>query len=70
MCSVSFSYIKSKATSVSFLSITVGEVRRGVELIRVRGDVQQAELLERWLLQVKSDFANRILAVDLDVAEL
>ena len=51
-------------------SITVGEFRRGVELIRIRGDVQQAELLERWLLQVKSDFANRILPVDLDVAEL
>lgn len=51
-------------------SITVGEIRRGVELIRVRGDVQQAELLERWLLQVKSEFANRILPVDLDVAEL
>lgn len=51
-------------------SITVGELRRGVELIRVRGDVQQAELLERWLLQVKSDFANRILPVDLEVAEL
>jgi len=51
-------------------SITVGELRRGVELIRVRGDAQQAELLERWLLQVKSDFANRILPVDLDVAEL
>jgi toxin FitB len=51
-------------------SITVGELRRGVELIRGRGDVQQAELLERWLLQVKSDFANRILPVDLDVAEL
>ena len=51
-------------------SITVGELRRGVELIRIRGDVKQAELLERWLLQVKSDFANRILPVDLDVAEL
>jgi len=51
-------------------SIIVGELRRGVELIRVRGDAQQAELLERWLLQVKSDFANRILPVDLDVAEL
>lgn len=51
-------------------SITLGELRRGVELIRVRGDVQQAELLERWILQVRSDFENRILPVDLDVAEL
>ena len=51
-------------------SITLGELRRGVELIRVRGDLQQAELLERWLVQVRSDFANRILPIDLDVAEL
>ena len=51
-------------------SITLGELRRGVELIRVRGDLQQAEHLERWLVQVRSDFANRILPIDLDVAEL
>ena len=51
-------------------SITLGELRRGVELIRLRGDLQQAELLERWLVQVRSDFANRILPIDLDVAEL
>lgn len=51
-------------------SITLGELRRGVELIRLRGDIQQAELLERWLIQLKSDFGNRILPIDLDVGEL
>ena len=29
--------------------VTLGELRRGVELIRHRGDVTQANLLESWL---------------------
>ncbi len=29
--------------------ITVGEIRRGVELIRYRGDAPQAKRLETWL---------------------
>ena len=29
--------------------ITVGELRRGVELVRHRGDHQQTKRLERWL---------------------
>ena len=33
-----------------FISVvTVGELRRGVELIRYRGDVRQANQLEKWL---------------------
>ena len=32
--------------------MTVGELRRGVELIRHRGDEPQAELLEQWLQRV------------------
>ena len=50
--------------------ITLGELRRGVELIRHRGDIQQAELLEKWLLQVRVDFESRVLPIDQDVAEL
>jgi predicted nucleic acid-binding protein len=51
-------------------AITLGELRRGVELIRRRGDSQQAELLERWLMQVRLDFKSRVLPIDQDVAEL
>jgi predicted nucleic acid-binding protein len=37
-----------------FLSaITIGELRQGVEIIRHRGDGDQAERLERWLGRVK-----------------
>ncbi len=41
--------------------ITVGELRRGVELIRHRGDAQQANKLEIWLQTILSDYADNIL---------
>ena len=42
-------------------AITVGELRRGVELIRYRGDHLQAELLDTWLQTILDDYADHIL---------
>lgn len=42
-------------------AITLGELRRGVELIRYRGDHPQADLLEAWLQTILDDYANHIL---------
>ena len=54
-----------------FLSaITVGELRRGLELIRQRGDRSQARLLEDWLNQVLADYSERVLVFDGDAAQL
>jgi predicted nucleic acid-binding protein len=54
-----------------FLSaISVGELRRGVELIRHRGDAEQARRLEAWLASVVESFAQRILAFDSDAAQV
>lgn len=48
--------------SACFLSvITLGELRRGVELIRHRGDRPQAEHLEAWLHILLSDYRDNIL---------
>ncbi|MEE9412544.1 MAG: type II toxin-antitoxin system VapC family toxin [Methylococcales bacterium] len=41
--------------------ITVGELRRGIELIRHRGDKVQAQILETWLQVILDDYANNIL---------
>lgn len=41
--------------------ITVGELRRGIEIIRHRGDHQQADMLEAWLQMVLTDYAENIL---------
>ena len=49
---------------------TVGELRRGVENIRGRGDEDQASRLEAWLDLVVTEHAARILGFDLDCAQV
>ncbi len=45
-----------------FLSvITIGELRRGVDMIYHRGDKKQAEQLESWLDQLVTDYAENII---------
>ncbi|MEM9089426.1 MAG: type II toxin-antitoxin system VapC family toxin [Cyanobacteria bacterium P01_F01_bin.53] len=41
--------------------ITIGELRRGVDLIRYRGDQPQADLLEAWLQTILNDYVDHIL---------
>ena len=60
----------SGAERVYLSAVTVGELRRGAELVRHRGDVAQAAVLESWLSDVLSEFADAILPVDADVAQL
>ena len=50
--------------------VTVGELRRGIELIRHRGDGIQANRLEKWLSLVLLDHAGFILEIDTDIAQL
>ncbi|MDN8070616.1 type II toxin-antitoxin system VapC family toxin [Burkholderia vietnamiensis] len=50
--------------------VTVGELRRGVEIIRHRGDKSQATCLENWLDGVLREFASNILAVDEEIGQL
>ena len=48
--------------SQAYLSvITLGELRRGVDLIRHRGDQTQAELLAAWLQILLDEYAENIL---------
>ena len=51
-------------------SVTIGELRRGVELIRHRGDYPQAALLEQWLDEVLQIYGNRVLDLDSDAAQI
>lgn len=54
-----------------FLSVvTMGELRRGVELKRYRGDKQQCQVLDDWLLAVQRRYAHKILGVDQRIIEL
>jgi len=58
------------AALVHLSVITLGELRQGVERIRRRGDEPQAELLERWLRRVATDYADAILPFDEEAADL
>jgi predicted nucleic acid-binding protein len=50
--------------------VTIGELRRGIELIRHRGDEPQAMLLERWMHTVLRDYEEQILGFDADAAQV
>jgi hypothetical protein len=53
-----------------FLSVlTVGEIRQGIERLAVR-DAGQAAILEEWSHRLVTDYADRIVPVTLEAAEL
>jgi predicted nucleic acid-binding protein len=49
-------------------TLVLGELRRGIELVRKK-DPRQAVALERWLTRIVADHSERILPVDHRVAE-
>jgi len=60
-----------KDDAQTFISVvTVGELRRGVELIRYRGDVRQANQLENWLATLLTEHQDHILDINQDIAQL
>jgi predicted nucleic acid-binding protein len=65
-----FQQIKKSNQELYLSVISVGELRRGVELIRHRGDIEQAKLLENWLEELLSDYSEKILELDTVSAQL
>jgi predicted nucleic acid-binding protein len=55
--------------SIHISVIVIGEIRRGAERIR-RRDSRQALVLERWLEQLQATYADRIMSIDVRVADL
>ena len=61
----------AKENSDLYVSVvTVGELRRGVEIIRHRGDAVQTGVLDAWLTATLDEFAQNILPVDEDIGQL
>jgi predicted nucleic acid-binding protein len=57
-------------TADLFISVLViGEVRRGIELLRRRRDLAQADALERWLAGLRETYGDRVVPITVDVAE-
>jgi toxin FitB len=65
-----FSEAAVKEQDVYLSVISVGELRRGVELIAYRGDRQQAQMLGDWLDDVLDRYRNNILPFDSDAAQV
>jgi toxin FitB len=65
-----FETVVASSEPVFLSAISVGELRRGVELVRYRGDADQARRLEAWLTSVVQSFGQRILAFDADAAQV
>ena len=65
-----FGQIALREEAAYLSAITIGELRQGVELIRHRGDVLQAELLERWLAAVVDEYRDNILDLDAEAAQI
>jgi hypothetical protein len=53
-----------------YLSVlVVGEIRKGIERLRRRGDTKQASGLDRWLGGLKDEFESRLVGVSLAICE-
>jgi predicted nucleic acid-binding protein len=54
--------VAAKENHGLYLSVvTIGELRRGVELLRHRNDIRQAQRLEAWLESLVGQYADHIL---------
>lgn len=54
-----------------FISVvSIGELRRGIEKIRYRGDNKQAALLEKWLNNVLTNYCDNLLEFDEQAAQV
>ena len=60
----------AQAAKLYLSVITIGELRRGIALIRHRGDHPQADLLEAWLQRILTDYADYILDFTVTAAQV
>jgi len=65
-----FQQIQADEIEIFLSVITIGELRRGIEIIRHRGDTQQAQLLENWFDQIVGQYFNHILEINTDICQL
>jgi len=62
-----FSTVQADDLYVSVLA--VGEIRRGIELLR-RRDIRGATALDRWLREIEHRYGDRILPVTLEICRI
>jgi predicted nucleic acid-binding protein len=65
-----FDRVAASGEPVYLSVVSVGELRRGVEVIRRRGDADQARHLEAWLSTVLDQYGENILPFEADAAQV
>lgn len=65
-----FHRIQKEKKPVYVSVITIGELRRGIEKIRYRGDEGQALRLEEWLQSILDQYSDQLLDFDIDMAQV
>ena len=65
-----FKKVSNDESRIFISVVTIGELRRGVELIRRRGDTRQGNQLEKWLGILLTEYQDHILDINHDVAQL
>jgi toxin FitB len=65
-----FKQIEKQGDAVYISVITIGELRRGIELIKHRGDVEQSHQLEKWLNVVIEEYKENILEFSQEDAQV
>lgn len=65
-----FANANTKGDALYLSVVTVGEIRRGIESIRHRGDSRQADRLDAWLATVLNDFTDHVLDFAHDEAQV
>ncbi|WP_244107564.1 type II toxin-antitoxin system VapC family toxin [Burkholderia anthina] len=65
-----FRQAESDARPLYLSIVTVAELRRGVDLIRHRGNHQQASAFEAWMATILSGYASNILSVDIETSQM
>ena len=63
-------FIDDNANELFLPVLVLGEILSGIEHIRNRGDLSQANLLDTWYQSIKAEFVDRFLAFDIACAEL
>ena len=65
-----FESARTHSSALLLSAVTIGELRRVVDAVRHRGEKLQSQRLERWLNRVTREFANAILPIDHETAQI
>ncbi|MCC7221361.1 MAG: type II toxin-antitoxin system VapC family toxin [Candidatus Contendobacter sp.] len=65
-----FTWVDAGDVPIYLSVVTIGELRRGVEQLRHRGDTVQAEQLEAWLQRILTEYSDCILTFEEEAAQL